>query len=189
MEVKRLAWSGFIGGIVYWLFVFWSISQNPWFSFWKNALSGLGGASANAPWIYNVGLVVTSMFVALFSAYLIFIAHNKIQTVGGAYISVSAIFLALIGIFHEGTYPHVFVSTYFFIQFFLGALIYGIGSRGTLGIGAVFLFILAIVGTLVKWPSTAILEAYEIILVMAFTLLVPLYSKNFTTFEEYESGG
>ncbi len=189
MDVKRLEWSGFIGGVIYWLFVFWSINQNPWFSFWKNALSDLGGGSANAPWIYNLGLVVTSMFVALFSAYLIFIAHSKIQTVGGAYISISAIFLALIGIFHEGRYPHVFVSTYFFIQFFLGALVYGIGSRDTLGIGAVFLFILAVVGALVKWPSTAILEAYEIILVMVFTLLVPLYSKNFTTFGEYESGG
>ncbi|WP_297125301.1 DUF998 domain-containing protein [Thermococcus sp.] len=48
-----------------------------------------------------------------FSIYLIRVAKNKVQTIGGAYISISAIFLALIGVFHSGTQPHVFVSTYF----------------------------------------------------------------------------
>jgi len=186
---RGLAWSGFIGGVVYWLFVFWSISQNRWFSFWKNALSDLGGAGANAPWIYNSGLVVASVFVAIFSAYLILTAANRLQTVGGAYISISAIFLALIGVFHEGTRPHVFVSTYFFVQFFLGALLYGVGSGGALRAGAALLFALALLGPIVKWPSTALLEAYEIALVMAFTLLVPAYGKSFTTFEETGGGG
>ncbi|WP_297535131.1 DUF998 domain-containing protein, partial [Thermococcus sp.] len=116
MVSKKLAWSGFAGGLVYWLFVAWSISRNPWFSFWRNALSDLGGTNANSPWIYNAGLVVTSFFVLAFAVYLISTALNKAQTVGGAYVSVSAIFLALIGIFHEGTRPHVFVSTYFFVQ-------------------------------------------------------------------------
>ncbi|WP_297535499.1 DUF998 domain-containing protein, partial [Thermococcus sp.] len=108
------------------------------------------------------------------AVYLISTAVNKAQTVGGAYVSVSAIFLALIGIFHEGTRPHVFVSTYFFVQFFLGALIYGLGSERNVKIASLVLFALAVIGTLFKWPSTALLETYEIVLVMAFTLAVAL---------------
>ncbi|MEO2152539.1 MAG: DUF998 domain-containing protein [Thermococcus sp.] len=174
MEVEKFKWSGFAGGLIYWLFVAWSVSRNPWFSFWRNALSDLGGANATSPWIYNAGLMVTSFFVMAFAVYLISTAVNKAQTVGGAYISVSAIFLALIGIFHEGTKPHVFVSTYFFVQFFLGALIYGLGARRNVRVASLVLFALAVIGTLFKWPSTALLETYEIILVMAFTLLVAL---------------
>ncbi|AHL22284.1 DUF998 domain-containing protein [Thermococcus nautili] len=174
MVSKKLAWSGFAGGLVYWLFVAWSVSRNPWFSFWRNALSDLGGARANSPWIYNAGLVVTSFFVLAFAVYLISTALNKAQTVGGAYISVSAIFLALIGIFHEGTKPHVFVSTYFFVQFFLGTLIYGLGSRRNVRVASLVLFALAVIGAFFKWPSTALLETYEIILVMVFTLVVAL---------------
>ncbi|WP_173866238.1 DUF998 domain-containing protein [Thermococcus henrietii] len=174
MDIGKLKWSGFAGGLVYWLFVAWSVSRNPWFSFWRNALSDLGGARATSPWIYNAGLVVTSFFVLAFAVYLISTALNKAQTVGGAYISVSAIFLALIGIFHEGTKPHVFVSTYFFVQFFLGTLIYGLGLRRNVRVASLVLFALAVIGTLFKWPSTALLETYEIILVMAFTLVVAL---------------
>ena len=173
--VKYLKYSGIAGAIVYWLFVEWSINRNPWFSFWRNALSDLGGSGANSPWIYNIGLVVTSLFMLVFSLYIILNAKNKLQTVGGAYLSVSAIFLALIGIFHEGTRPHIFVSTYFFVQFFVGALIYGLGSGKKVKKASVFLFILAVVGAFLKWPSTALLETYEILLVMAFTLVIALF--------------
>ncbi|AMQ17827.1 DUF998 domain-containing protein [Thermococcus peptonophilus] len=173
---EGLRWSGIVSGIVYWLFVAWSISRNRWFSFFHNALSDLGDPSkATAPWIYNYGLIVTSLFVLAFAIYLILASENRLQTVGGAYISISAIFLALIGIFHGGTRPHVFVSTYFFVQFFLGALIYGVGSeKREIRYGSVLIFLLALFGTFLEWSSVALIETYEIALVMTFTLLVAL---------------
>ncbi|WP_084593873.1 DUF998 domain-containing protein [Palaeococcus ferrophilus] len=172
--------AGITAGIVYWLFVAWSISRNGWFSFFSNALSDLGDPSkATAPWIYNYGLIVTSFFVFTFALYLILTAKNKLQTVGGAYASISAIFLALIGIFHGGTRPHVFVSTYFFVQFFLGALVYGAGSeRREIRYGSILIFLLALFGTFIEWPSVALGETYEIALVMAFTLLVALRNES-----------
>ncbi len=168
-----LKYSGILAGVTYWLFVAWSISRNRWFSFFHNALSDLGDPSkATSPWIYNYGLIVTSLFVFAFSLYLILESENKLQTVGGAYVSISALFLALIGIFHGGTRPHVFVSTYFFVQFFLGAVLYGLGSgRKALRYGSVLIFLLALFGTFIDWPSVALIETYEIALVMAFTLL------------------
>ncbi len=175
--MNRIAkWMGFAGGLIYWLFVAWSISKNPWFSFLHNALSDLGSPEmAQAPWIYNHGLIITALFVLSFSLYLILTARNKLQTVGGAYISIAALFLALIGIYHAGTRPHTFVSTYFFIQFFLGALVYGVGSRkSAVKYGSVLIFLLALLGVSLHWPSVAFIETYEIALIMIFTLLVAL---------------
>ncbi len=171
---EKLVWSGLAGGIVYWTFVGWSISRNRWFSFWKNALSDLGGNGASSPWIYNAGLIIAGVLVFMFSLALIIIAKNKLQTVGGAYISVSSLFLALIGVFHEGTRPHIFVSTYFFIQFFIGAVIHGLGSDGKMKVCSVAIFLLALAGAFFHWPSTALLETYEVILVMAFTFIAGL---------------
>ena len=50
---RHLKYSGIAGVVVYWLFVAWSISRNPWFSFWRNALSDLGSSGANSSWIYS----------------------------------------------------------------------------------------------------------------------------------------
>ncbi len=165
--------------MTYWLFVAWSIRENPWFSFTKNALSDLGSpekASA-PPWIYNYGLIITSLFVLAFSVCLVLSAENKLQTVGGAYVSVSSLFLALIGgVFHAGTRPpHTFVSTYFFVQFFLGGMLLygGVASRDrAIRYGSVALFALAVLGTPVSWPSAALIETYEIALIAIFTMLV-----------------
>jgi len=173
VAVERLRWSGLTGGIIYWLFVAWSISRNPGFSFWRNALSDLGTGEASSPWIYNYGLMVTAFFVLAFSVYLITSGENKLQTVGGAYISISALFLALIGVFPGGTRPHTFVSTYFFVQFFLGMLIYGVGSKEkAIRYGSVLLFALALLGTFLHWPSVALIETYEIALIVTFTILI-----------------
>ncbi|ASJ11349.1 hypothetical protein A3L12_07415 [Thermococcus sp. P6] len=172
--MRDLRYSGIAGVVAYWLFVAWSIGENPWFSFTKNALSDLGSPEkASAPWIYNYGLIVTSLFVLAFSLYLMLSAENRLQTVGGAYVSVSSLFLALIGVFHAGTRPHTFVSTYFFVQFFLGMLLYGVGSKDkAIRYGSVSLFLLAVLGTLVSWSSAALIETYEIGLIAIFTLLV-----------------
>ena len=174
MRLDTLKYSGIAGGVIYWLFTFWAISRNKWFSFFEHALSDLGTAEANAPWIYNYGLMISSIFVMFFAVYLVLTSQTKLQTVGGAYISVAAVFLALIGIYPGGTRPHVFVSTYFFVQFFLGMLLYGLGSEKRLRNISLFIFILAVVGSLINWPSVALIETYEIVLIMAFALLIAL---------------
>lgn len=162
-------YAGLAASAVFWTTAAVSISVNPWFDFLRDAFSDLGGPRAYDPWIYNAGLIVAAILLGLFSMDIIISSLNKLETVGGAYLSVSAFFLALIGIYHEGTRPHVFVSTWFFIQAFLGFLIYGVGlalaGRKQLGIAFVTLFVAALLGALaVPWPSAATMEAYEIIL-------------------------
>ncbi|AEA13531.1 hypothetical protein TUZN_2073 [Thermoproteus uzoniensis 768-20] len=167
-----LKYMGLVASAAFWLTALASISVNPWFDISRNAFSDLGGPRAAYPWIYNDGLILAAAFLGLFSVHVVSSSSNKLEAVGGAYLSISAIFLALIGIYHEGTRPHVFVSTWFFIQAFLGFLIYGLGrvlvERRRIRLSYVAIFFAALAGALiVPWPSAAALEAYEIALLTA----------------------
>ncbi len=173
--IRLLKWGGMATLLIYWGFTLWSIYSNPWFSFFHNALSDLGGGRANSPWIYNYGLIIASPFLFLFSVFLIYYAENKLRTVGGAFILISSIFLAFIGVFHSGTRPHGFVSSYFFIQFFFGMLLWGIGVKGLERILCTSLFIAALLGAFLPWPSTALIEVYEIFIIAIFAVWIPLH--------------
>lgn len=176
-----MQYMGIIAAIVAWIVILIGIWVNPWFMFTRNAFSDLGGPSARYPWIYNYGLMLTAALVLIFSIHLIQYSRNKLETVGASFISIAAIFLALIGVFHEGTYPHVFVSTWFFAQFDLATIVWGLGSAmmGSKEGWGEFLMGLAspIPALLIRWPSAATLEAYGIIIIDIFTAIVT-YSEH-----------
>ena len=172
-SIKFLRFFGIITLIVYWTFTIISISQNPWFSVMHNALSDLGANDANAPWLYNYGLIFSFPLLFIFSVYLLSVARNKLEIIGGAFITISSIFLAFIGIFHSGTRPHVFVSSYFFLQFFFGMFIFGIATS-KLRIASIVLFALAWIGIVLPWPSVATIEIYEISIIGVFVILIAL---------------
>ena len=172
-SIRSLRFFGVITLIVYWCFTIISISQNSWFSVMHNALSDLGANNANAPWLYNYGLILSFPFLFIFSIYLLHIAINKLQIIGGAFIMISSVFLAFIGIFHSGTRPHGFVSTYFFLQFFFGMFIFGIATE-KLRIASIVLFALSWLGAFLPWPSVATLEIYEISIIGVFVILIAL---------------
>ncbi|MFP3210739.1 MAG: DUF998 domain-containing protein [Thermocladium sp.] len=178
-----MALTGIIAAIVAWAVILISIWINPWFIFTRNAFSDLGGPSARYPWIYNYGLILTAALVLIFSIHLIQYSRNKLETVGASFISIAALFLAMIGVFHEGTYPHVFVSTWFFAQFDLAIITWGLGSAmsGNKEGWIELLMGLAspIPAILIKWPSAATLEAYGIAIIDVFTIIV--------TYREYAS--
>lgn len=102
-------------------------------------------------------------------------ASTKLQLVGASYLSIAGFFLALIGFYPEGTMPHAFVSTWFFIQAQLAILMYGLGCWNIgkfLAASSITIFIFALAGPFIPWPSIALLEAYEVILINAFTILI-----------------
>ncbi len=180
MMKNSLAYLRFFGLftlLLYWSFTIMAIIQNPWFSIMQNALSDLGGNGAINPWIYNYGLILSSPLLFLFSIYLVSKGKNKLQIIGGSFIMISSLFLAFIGIFHSGTRPHGFVSTYFFLQFFLGMLVWGIGGEKKDRYLCTSLFFAALLGAFLPWPSTGILEVYEILIIAIFTLWI-LFHKN-----------
>ncbi|RLF16911.1 MAG: hypothetical protein DRJ66_02170 [Thermoprotei archaeon] len=157
-----------------WFVIALAIHFNPWFILTKHALSDLGTSRALMPQIYNYGLMITAMFVILFSGYLAIKATNKVETFAAAYLSIAGMFLALIGIFPGGTKPHTFVSTWFFIQAQLSVLMKAIGvirKSRKYAILLFALFLLAILGGLLEWPSVAIEEIYEIILLDVYVIM------------------
>ncbi|MFP3284720.1 MAG: DUF998 domain-containing protein [Nitrososphaeria archaeon] len=128
VTMRVLRASGICAVISAWLTIAIGIYRNPWFVLTRNAFSDLGGPRAADPWIYYSGMLITAALLMAFSAYLLATSRNGVESMGASFASIAGIFLALIGIFHEGTYPHAFVSTWFFVQMDIAIGIWGIGG-------------------------------------------------------------
>ena len=117
--------------ILAWLVILYCISLNSWFDFARNAFSDLGTSRATHPEIYNVGLIVTGIMLMLYSVGLGLFSENKPEQWSSAFLFISGVFLALIGLYHGGTRPHTFVSTWFFIQTDMALFLWGLGLTST----------------------------------------------------------
>jgi hypothetical membrane protein len=171
---RRLVLTGYLAPMVYWAFTLASMLRNPWFSLSSMALSDLGGPMAADAWIYNSGLVLSGVLVILYSIALLLLARGKLQVIGGSYLSIAGLFLAMIGIFPAGTRPHVFVSTYFFVQAFLGVLVLGLAElkeNRRVALSLIAIFLLSLLGSVARWTSVALQEVYEISLLTAFVVV------------------
>ncbi len=151
----------------------WWLNRD-WFVFTRDAFSDLGGPGACCPWVYNYGLILVGLIVALFGACVASAAPGRLEVVGGAYLALAGVFLALIGFYPSGTRPHTFVSAWFFVQSDLGlvASLAGVWRRrrsplcGVALAASVLAFPVAgLVEALVGWPSAAVLEAYGVIVI------------------------
>lgn len=185
--VEYFVYLGVVAIVFAWIIIFLNWILNPWFIFTKHAYSDFGAGRACCPWLYNVGLIITGILLILFSFGLTYLAQNKIEVFGAGNIFVGGIFLALIGIFPGGTYPHVCVSTWFFIQMNIAFLIIGVGMtvrKSEFGLIILLLALLEmpfalIIELLVGWPSAAVIETYGIIFIDASVVLLTLDYKGF----------
>jgi hypothetical membrane protein len=171
------AYLGLAAAVVAWIVIGVYIITNPWFVFTRNAFSDLGGPQSTDPWLYNYGLIAVALLVFVYATHLARVGVNRVEVVSASFVMVAAIFLALIGIYHEGTYPHVFVSTWFFVQFDIAILTSGIGllvrglKRSAYGVLCLVL-IATLVAALIPWPSAATLEAWGIGAIDVWAILV-----------------
>jgi hypothetical membrane protein len=186
--IKYFKLLGIIAAILAWIIIIISVLLNPWFIFTKNAFSDLGNPNANYPQVYNFGLIIVAILSFLYGIHLILVSRNKTEVVASSYLTIASIFLALIGIFHEGTYPHAFVSVWFFVQFALVILVWGISGllseSKKFGISMIILFIIGIVGAIIlPWPSAATLESWGIIIIDISIIL--LYLNLYKRYKNY----
>lgn len=167
-----------IFALVYaWVVIVVAAALNPWFVFTSNAFSDLGAGSSTDPWLFNYGMMSVGALIVVYSYSLTSLSENRTEVVGSSFFLISGIFLVLIGYFHEGTYPHLFVSYWFFIQSDLAILVWGLGLmiRGRRNLGTVFAalgIVSPIVAVVVNWPSTATVEAFGIAVIDAWTVLM-----------------
>lgn len=173
---KMTKYSGAALVIVPWIIFLICYLLNPQWILTKDALSSFGDPSfSQYPWVYNVGLGIISVIIWFMALGIVETAENKVQVFGGAFWFVAGIFLALIGYYHGGTYPHDFVSTWFFVQAAFAITIMGLGSYPERDFrGAVVPIIIALLmplgGLLVHFPSAATTEIYEIIIIDAWAV-------------------
>lgn len=179
---QYMFWFGIVAAIFAWIVILTCWAINPWFVFTEHAFSDFGGSKATIPELYNYGLISTGILIILYGTSLIYYSQNKIETVGASNIALSGVFLALIGIYHSGTRPHTFVSTWFFVQMLIGLIIFGIGmlirktkyATETLIISIFSAPIAVIAEAIWGWPSAAVLEAYGIIIIDICVALITL---------------
>ncbi len=98
---------------------------------------------------------------------------NKLQTIGGAYMILSGIFMALIAPVHDGKKPHDTLAFLTFFLFYIGSAFYGLGSEKLLQkIIQPSILASAIAGMFFKWPSDGYLELYGISLGMISSFFI-----------------
>lgn len=179
MERVRVASFFAISGMASaWITILVSILINPWFRVTGNALSDLGGGnqilnghpSPNMPFVYNDGMILTAILIILFSAIMITATVRKMEITGESFFIISGLFLALIGIYHEGTYPHNFVSIWFFILASLSYAVIGVSMISTelnkFGIVIIVVIVSSwIAYWLVPWGSVAENEIFGIVII------------------------
>ncbi len=183
MCARKLAcWAGVAAVVIAWIVIgaSWYMNRN-WFVFTRDAFSDLGSEHSCCPGLYNYGLILTGLVIIVYGYCLYHLAKAKLEVLGAGYVGLAGVFLGLIGVFPEGTRPHVFVSTWFFIQMDLGLIFQSIGfyirTRRGEGLWGAVLSILAfpvaiLVGLTIGWPSAAVLEAYGIVVIDAIVVLL-----------------
>ncbi|MCL6090936.1 MAG: DUF998 domain-containing protein [Candidatus Thermoplasmatota archaeon] len=125
---------GVLAILLGWFTILLAIYLNPWFHVTVNALSDLGGKSLgstghpypNYPFVYNGGLMITGLLIGLFSLSAIGRSTSRVEIVGFSFLILAGIFLFLVGVFHEGTYQHVFLAEWFFLLGKISFLIIGV---------------------------------------------------------------
>ena len=162
-----------------------AIAINPSFNFYTSALSQLGSPGANDPWVYNIGLMFTSVLLFVFACSLLLYSKNRIESSGSSFLMISSLFLALIGIYHGGTYPHDFVSVWFFILADISIITWGIGLILDDRKWAVYVIILAILASALgfglPWPSSAELETFGTAAIGLWAVLMILHLRKTST--------
>jgi hypothetical membrane protein len=179
---------GILAIIAAWITIILAISVNPWFRLTSNALSDLGGGnlinnghpSPAYPEIYNYGMIITGVLIGFFSLSMIEKVQNKGEIIGFSFFIIGGLFLALIGIYHEGTYPHDFVSIWFFIISSISFFVVGIASLSKkyyrFGIALIGINLLSwIAYSVIPWQSVAEDEIFGV-LVIDLLVIITLYS-------------
>ena len=171
--IRVLLFLGPLTAVAAWLVILasWWLNRG-WFTYTRHAFSDLGGSRSCCPGLYNYGLMVLGALFSLYGIGVTIRTRTKLGVVGGGYIVIAGIFLALIGLFPTGTRHHVCVSTWFFIQSYLGLiLVLAETTRHSNAAKYALIVMLASIPTGIaiavwpEWPSAAVLETYLILFI------------------------
>ncbi len=118
---------GMAAPIIAYIFIGVAILFNrEWFRWYDEPLSNLGEAGASYSNIFNVGLVLAGILGFLFAMAIFRLIETRVGVLGVSLFTAGMIFLILIGIFPEGTTPHIYVAIAFYALAIAGITLVGI---------------------------------------------------------------
>ncbi len=118
-DVRTGAFFGW-GAVAAWVVLYLVAAlATPGYTITGNRLSDLGNPAAGAPWAFNSGCILAGLFFLPFAWSLGMGLSPWVRRVGSVILTIAAVFLVLLGIFHEES-PynlHFIFSALFFISF------------------------------------------------------------------------
>jgi hypothetical membrane protein len=154
---------GVIGPLVALSSIALAVERSPWFSWTGNAMSDLG-ARANSSALFNTGLIVGGVLIAVFALGLRkSLKSRAIGNAGALAFLLTAAALCSVGIFPETAGDiHRYVSVVFFVLlvislWLVGAALVQLGERG-LGLVIIIAGVVAATVWAYPWPAEAIPE-------------------------------
>ncbi len=169
MQMRNWKTLGLISMGIFWIFTIVAVFMNPWFDISHHTLSKLGKPGmANSPWMFSSGAIIGGAFMIWYGIEISRKNDYRLGILGGGYVILSGVFMALVGVFPDGTKPHDFIALSTFLLFYTGFMLLGLGSRRVfLKCSTISVFIAAIAGLVCPcWRSLGYLEIYGISLVI-----------------------
>ena len=126
-----------------------------WWRITENAISDLGRVGLPNNWVLNVSLITTAVLAIYYAIGLFKLLRNGVEKAGVTVFVLGLVFLALIGLFPEGTSPHYYVSWAFFVTTSLGLLVTGLGMglSGRRGLAAFTVVVFVLGWALGLWAK------------------------------------
>jgi hypothetical membrane protein len=171
--------------LILYTFIFAAILVSPWFSWTGNALSDLGNIGSNSSPIFNGGLIVSGIIIAIFPLGLRAKSKtNTLEHVGTLALLVAAIALIGVGIFPENyILEHIITAGTMFLLNTVGLFLFGIAflqreSMKTLGLASIILAVASAVIWVPIWGQgiaipemIASVAVYILIIILSARLL------------------
>lgn len=176
---------GIMAMFIGWITILISITLNPWFSIYRNALSDLGAIGVSFSYVFNGGLTIASFLALAYGCILILRLRGWLGRIGGVFFSISSIFLTLVSTYPEGTKLHYFVSVMFFSFLILSMIVVSIWTmkiKRALGIVLLTLSVIALIFTLIPWPSVGLLEVSILIAATVWLLVFTINTSKTSWF-------
>jgi hypothetical membrane protein len=189
LNLKLTSACGILGMLILYIFIFAAILVSPWFSWTGNALSDLGNVNANPSPIFNGGLVIGGITMAIFPLGL----RTKTKTdtlehTGTLALLVAAIALIGVGIFPENyILEHVITAGTMFLMNTVGLFLFGVAfvrseSMRTLGAVSILLAVASAVIWVPIWGNGIAIP--EMIASVAVYILILALSARLLTGKE-----
>ena len=168
--LRRLTVLGVVSALTLDLSILASIALSPWFSYYNTSLSALGNTLSNGmvAFVFNLGLGLAGLLMFAFAVLISSKTPDHRVLVWTVPLAVTAIDLAMVGVFPENTpgSVHRVVSGVLFLMISITLLAYGflswaLGSRRVGSIALVFGLFNAFIWV-TTWPWSGVVNQWSV---------------------------